>query len=179
MKDDQIVNSIKAGKHNKALKQLYREFPKVKAFILKNNGKKEQAQEIFNDSLLLLVEKVQDEQFVLQSSLSSFLYGIARFLWMNELKKMKKTQAVEWEDALQLSAEDINYDEEKEKKLNAVEKILDTISEKCKQILEMFYYEKHSMQTIASKLRFSSVNSAKTQKYKCLERATKLASNIY
>jgi hypothetical protein len=34
------------------------------------------------------------------------------------------------------------------------------------------------MQYIADELKFTSVNSAKTQKYKCMEKAIKLASEI-
>lgn len=35
---------------------------------------------------------------------------------------------------------------------------------------------KFNMKTIADKLGYNSVNTAKTQKYKCLERAKKLAA---
>ena len=43
----------------------------------------------------------------------------------------------------------------------------------------MFYYQKRSMKTIASELGFKSETSAKTQKYKCLEKARKLISSVF
>lgn len=178
MKDLEIIEEIRKGKRERALKVLYKEFPKIKANILSSGGTKEIAQEIFNDSLLLLVEKVEDPKFKLTSKLTTYLYGIARLLWMNELRKQNKKQDLEWSDTLIVTNEDLAYDEEKERKLLAIENILNTISAKCKQIFDLFYYQKVSMKTIAEKMSFSSVNSAKTQKYKCLEKAIQLSQNL-
>ena len=178
MKDLEIIAEIQKGNREKGLKILYKEFPKVRSKIISSGGNKEIAQEIFNDSLLLLIEKVENPKFELTSKLSTYLFGIARFLWMNELRKQNKKIELEWTDTLILNYEDLGYDEEKERKLNAIDKILNSISAKCKQILEMFYYQEKSMTFIAEKLKFSSVNSAKTQKYKCLENAIQLSQTI-
>jgi RNA polymerase sigma factor (sigma-70 family) len=74
-----------------------------------------------------------------------------------------------------LTADEIGYDEEKEQKMKVLEKVLNQVTERCKKIFELFYFKKESMTEIAKKLEFSSVNSAKTQKYKCMEKAIKLA----
>lgn len=178
MKDQQIISLIKKGKTEKPIKFLYKEFPKIKAKIMSSGGDEEIARQIFHDSLILLIEKIQSKDFKLTSKLSTFLFGINRFLWKNELRKRQKNRELEWSDTLIVSAEDINYEEEKELKLNALKSILNRITEKCKSIFEMFYFQKLPMQTIADKLDFTSVNSAKTQKYKCMEKAIKLASEI-
>ncbi len=178
MKDHEIIHKIRLGKREKPIKQLYKEYPKVRAKILATGGTEEIAQEIFNDSLILLIEKVSDPQFQLTSKLTTYLYGINRFLWKNELRKQKRFVELEWSDTLIISDEDLGYQEEKEEKLKAMESILQKISEKCRKIFEMFYFNKQSMQLIAEKLGFSSVNSAKTQKYKCMERAIKLANEV-
>lgn len=178
MTDQEIINSIRKGKNEKPIKQLYKEFPKVKALILKEGGNTEMAQEIFNDSLVILMEKVIKSDFELTSKLTTYLYGINRFLLKNELRKQNKNIELEWRDTIILTDQDLGYDEEKEAKLNAMERILNQISEKCKEMLQLFYFKKLSMTEIARKLNFSSVNSAKTQKYKCIERASKLAQEM-
>lgn len=178
MTDQEIINSIRKGKNEKPIKQLYKEFPKVKALILKEGGDTETAQEIFNDSLVILIEKVIQPNFELTSKLTTYLYGINRFLLKNELRKQHKNVELEWRDTIILTDQDLGYDEEKEAKLNAMERILNQISEKCKEMLQLFYFKKLSMTDIAKKLNFSSVNSAKTQKYKCIERASKLAQKM-
>ena len=176
MTDKEIIKAIRKGKNEKPIRQLYQEFPKIKSLVIQSGGTKELAQEIFNDSLVLLIEKIQQPNFELTAKMTTYLYGINRFLMKNELRKQKKfNYELEWNDTLILNQEDLAYDFEKEKQLTRLEKILDTISDKCKQIFRLFYYQKENMATIAQKLGFGSVNSAKTQKYKCIEKASKIA----
>lgn len=178
MKDTDIITLIRRGRTERPIKHLYKEFPKIKANILSSGGDVEIARQIFHDSLILLIEKVENPEFELTSRLSTFLYGINRFLWKNELRKRQKSVELEWTDTLIVSADDIDYSLEKETKLQALEQVLNQATEKCKAIFEMFYFRKGTMQYIADKLKFSSVNSAKTQKYKCMEKAIQLASKI-
>lgn len=178
MRDSDIISKIRKGHREKAIKELYKEFPKVKANIISSGGDEAIAREIFHDSLILLIEKVSNPTFQLTSKLSTYLYGINRFLWKNEARRRQKNPELEWRDTLILSAEDLAYDVEKEQQLKLLESILNRVTEKCKKIFELFYFKKKSMQLIADELNFSSVNSAKTQKYKCMEKAIALANEI-
>ena len=176
MKDADIISQIRKGRTNKAIKVLYKEFPKVKANILSSGGDAEIAQEIFHDSLILLIEKVSDSKFELTSKLTTYLYGIARFMWKNEARKRQKNPELEWKDTLILTADDLDYNAEKEAELKMLESVLSQVTERCKQIFELFYFKKENMKTIADRLKFSSVNSAKTQQYKCMEKAMTLST---
>jgi RNA polymerase sigma factor (sigma-70 family) len=178
LKDLEIISKIRKGQTERAIKVLYKEFPKVRANILASGGDHEIAEEIFNDSLILLIEKVSEPTFELTSKLSTYLYGINRFMWMNEARKRCKSPESEWRDTLILTAEDLDFNQEKENELHSLEIVLDQISERCKKLFELFYFQKNDMKMIAEKLEFSSVNSAKTQKYKCMERAIKLANEL-
>lgn len=179
MSDKEIIKAIRKGYNEKPIKQLYLEYPKVKALILKSGGTALIAQEIFNDSLVLLIEKIQNPSFELTSKLTTYLYGVNRFLMKNELRKQQKhNHTLEWNDTLTLNQEELDYDFEKEKQLTRLEKVLEVISEKCKQIFRLFYYQKENMKFIAEKLGFSSESSAKTQKYKCIEKASKIAMEM-
>jgi len=173
--DLEIISAIRSGKRETALKELYKEYPKIRTNVLSSGGDEEIARHLFHDSLILLVEKVSDLDFELTAKLSTFLYGINRFLWKNELRKRNRNPELEWKDTLILTADEIGYDEEKEQKMKVLEKVLNQVTERCKKIFELFYFKKESMTEIAKKLEFSSVNSAKTQKYKCMEKAIKLA----
>lgn len=175
MTDQEIISAIRKGKREKAIKELYKEYPKVKVNILSSGGDEEIAREIFHDSLILLIEKVNKRDFELTAKLSTFLYGINRFLWKNELRKRRRNPELEWKDTLILSADEIGYNEEKEEQMKVLEKVLTQVTDKCKKIFELFYFKKENMNEIAKKLGFTSVNSAKTQKYKCMEKAIKLA----
>lgn len=176
MTDQEIIASIREGNREKALRFLYNEYPKIRALVLKSGCNEIVAKELFNDSLLLLIEKVQQPAFELTAKLTTYLYGINRFLVKNELRKQQRTGVeLEWSDTLILSESDLGYDMEKEEKFRKLEYVMQQVSERCREIFNRFYLQKESMEMIASALDYASVNSAKTQKYKCLERAHELA----
>jgi len=178
MTDQEIISDIRAGRREGAIKVMYAEYPKILANIRSSGGDEEIAREVFHDSLILLIEKVSKPEFELTSKLSTYLYGINRFLWKNELRKQRRNPELEWKDTLILSAEDLDYSEEKEEKIKLLDMVLNKVTERCKKIFELFYYKKENMNDIAVKLNFSSVNSAKTQKYKCMESAIAMARQL-
>jgi len=176
MNDQEIIQHIRKGKHDAAVKFLYKEYPKIKSLILASGGSKAFARETFHDSLILLIEKVSNPSFKLTSKISTYLYGINRLLWKNKLRKQHKNMELEWSDTLIITNEDIGLNEDQELKIKALENVLTKITKRCREIFERFYYRNESMNEIATALGFSSVNSAKTQKYKCIEQAIRLAS---
>lgn len=175
MEDQEIIQLIRDGKREKPIRFLYQEFPKIQQLVIKEGLTKEIAEEIFQNSLLLFIEKVENPAFVLSSKASTYLYGLNRFLTKNETRNRRKTVHVEWNEINDFDDSELNYDFEKEAKLNRVEMILTQVSEKCQSIFKLFYFEKRSMTDIAKQLNYSSTNSAKTQKYKCIEQAIKLS----
>lgn len=178
MKEEDILTQLREIDKGTAIKHLYKEFPKIKANICSSGGNKQVAEELFNDGLILMIEKVNDPEFVLTSKVSTYLFGIIRFLWKNQLRKQNKNHELEWNDTLIVSEGDIDYDSEREAYFEEMERIIKKLSKKCQAIFERFYFKKESMKIIAEALSFSSVNSAKTQKYKCMERAVKLADEF-
>lgn len=175
MEDQEIIQLIRDGKREKPIRFLYQEFPKIQQLVLKEGLTKELAEEIFQNSLILFIEKVENPAFVLSSKATTYLYGLNRFLTKNVTKNRRKTVHVEWTEINDFDDSELNYDFEKEAKLNRVELILTQVSEKCQRIFQLFYFEKKSMTDIAKLLNYSSTNSAKTQKYKCVEQAIKLS----
>ena len=91
---------------------------------------------------------------------------------------MKKTS-----QELQLQDKDITSSielfVEEEKKYKELDEVLVKVDKKCLKMLQMFYYQKLSMKVIADNLGFKSEASAKTQKYKCLEKARKLVAKAW
>jgi RNA polymerase sigma factor (sigma-70 family) len=178
MTDLEIITSIRQGNREPAIVFLYKEYPKLKNWMLKSGANVNVVNEIFNDSLVIFCQKVVKPDFELNSSAKTFLYGINRFLLKNELKKQNKFVELEWSHVTILSENDIDFDHEKEQQFKILEKVLVQVSEKCQQIFKAFYFQQKSMTEIADLLGFSSVNSAKTQKYKCIEKAFELSKTF-
>ena len=139
MINDKILNLLKSGKTDRAFVMLYKEFPKFKGYVINQGGKKEQAEDIFQEALLVLFKKVNTADFELTNTLNTYLFNTAKYMWWRVNKEKRKTEL-----SLDLPFTDEQELEEailKETKLLKAEKALLILGEKCKQILEAFYYK--------------------------------------
>lgn len=160
-----------------AYRALYIQYYKmIEYFIMKNNGNESDAQDIFQDALIVLFEKTRDNGFSLTSSLKTYLYSIARNLWLKKLRDYKIPLRLIDIEPFELMDETSSF-LALDKQLNAVEKALEFLGEKCKDILVKFYYYHLKMDEIAFELNYSNAETVKSQKYKCLQQLKKIMSN--
>ncbi len=164
MKDEDLINRLKTGKVQQGLAQLYRYFPKVRQFVKRNGGTSEQANDIFQESLLVLLEKTNQPDFILTASLDTYLFSICKYKWKAELIKLNRYVNFDYELV------DLG-DTSDEKRYHLAEQALSNVGERCLEILKSFYVLHLSMQEIASKMQLKTEEVAKNQKYRCLEKA--------
>ncbi|MBR9859829.1 sigma-70 family RNA polymerase sigma factor [bacterium] len=168
MKTQEIVEQIRQGNHKK-LKKLYKYFPVVKKWLISRGCDKELARDIFQETLIVFCEKCRDEDFVMTSSVDTYLFSVSKFLYYNHARKAQREQAQDLNDLEIAASNDVDEWKEYESKLNIAERAFRELGEKCKQLLEMFYLHKKSMKEIASKLELRNEKVAKAQKYRCIK----------
>lgn len=166
MKDTEIIELLKADNIRKSVKGLYAFYPGIRKFITANNGSNEDAEDIFQEVLLLLYQKVRQTDFILTASLKTYAFSIAKNLWYAELRRKGKEVSID--ETLADADTSIQNESERQK---LAEDAFGLLGEKCKQLLILFYYKKMSLAEIARKLEFSNEHVAKNQKYRCLEKA--------
>ena len=177
MNDQKIIQQLKAGKRQKAFGLLYKGFPAIKKLIVSKGGTAEEAEDVFQEALIIFYKKAIQPEFELTSSISTYVYSVARFLWKDEMKKKGLKYGSEEVENLKFESE-LEEIAQKEKKFQVVEDVLNSIGEKCLKILQLFYYKGLSMKEIARQVDLKSEKVAKNQKYKCLERARKRVLEI-
>jgi RNA polymerase sigma factor (sigma-70 family) len=172
MTDQDIIRLIRDDKYSPAMKSLYTYLPVVKKFVLKNNGTRQEAEDIFQEGLVIFCNKIQKPDFLLTCSINTYVYSVCKLLWLDELKKKNKTIK---NDFIELTDEnlvdEINSDIADDESMKQAQEAVMKLGEKCKEILELFYFKKLSMKEIANKLGFASEKGAKNQKYRCIEKA--------
>lgn len=172
MTDQDIVNLIRDNKYSPAMKSLYAYLPVVKKFVLKNNGTKQEAEDVFQEGLVIFCNKASKANFILTASINTYVYSVCKLLWLDELKKKNKTIK---NDFIELTdgnlVDEINDDIDTDKPIKQAQEAIMKLGEKCKELLELFYFKKLSMKEIAVKLGFASEKGAKNQKYRCIEKA--------
>lgn len=155
------------------------EFPKIVDFILRNSGTKEDARDIFQESLLVLIENVYKKDFKLTSSIGTYLYAISKHLWFEELRhKDKLIWLIRDGD---YSDKNLTFNEVENQPLEnyiKVEQAIESLSPNCIRLLTYYYTFNMHWQDIAWHLGYSDAASARNQKYKCLEKLRAMVKDL-
>jgi RNA polymerase sigma factor (sigma-70 family) len=174
--DEEFVLGLR-NENAEALEALYKKhFGSVLKFIVNNSGTREEARDIFQDTMIILVENVRKPEFALTSQLQTYIYSIAKRLWLKQLRSRHKAPLLkeEWEQEVPQAEEDAESYLTTEEAYSKMEKSLIHLGEPCSTLLGDFYIGRLSMDEITQKFGYTSADSAKNQKYKCLQRLKRL-----
>ena len=172
MDDKDILHNLRSENNSKALAALYRHLPPIRRMIRYHGGSREEAEDIFQEALIILCRKAKEAGFILSSGVYPYLYSVCRFLWQDELKK-KKRMPVHMMDTMpdDTDTADITVVVEEEARFRMAEKVITTLGDRCRELLLLFYHSRLALRDIATRMGYSSEQTAKNQKYKCLEGA--------
>lgn len=154
-------------------------YPSVKNFILKNNGNEDDAKDIFQETIIVLLEKVPKDDFNLTSSLKTFIFAISSNLWLKCLRdsnKMVKTEVGVYEKYL-IDYEEVETDVS-HANTNRLIKVFKVMTNKCITLLKAMFYDEKNIETITKDYGYTNKHNAQNQKYKCLEQARKGVENL-
>jgi RNA polymerase sigma factor (sigma-70 family) len=165
-----------ANNDSKAIETIYKQnFSMVQSFVLNNNGTYDEARDIFQETMIALYEKAKTESFVLTCKINTYVYSICRRLWLKRLQQLGKfnNQIEGFEETVSVE-EDLEIHRKRDAEFNIMERVLGSMGEPCKSILEGYYIHKKDMQTLAKEFGYTNADNAKNQKYKCLMRLKKM-----
>lgn len=147
----------------------------VLQLVLNNNGNEDDAKDVFQESVIVLYNKVKSGNFELNSKLKTFIYSVCRRLWLKRLNvQSRNVRNIEDFSEFIPIEDDMEKHEEKDRQFTLMENALAQLGEPCKTIIEDYYLQNRSMQEISEKFGYTNADNAKTQKYKCLQRLKKI-----
>ena len=149
-------------------------YPAVERFVVRNNGTPAEAQDIFQETVLVLLSKLPTQDFTLTSSLKTYLLAISSNLWLKRLRQAGRVVRADWPvlEQHRLAEEPAVFVHEAETTLRGrVAHILARISAKCQALVRALFFGQKSIQDITQEHGYTSVHNARNQKYKCLEQA--------
>ncbi|MDH7446015.1 RNA polymerase sigma factor [Aquimarina sp. 2201CG14-23] len=161
-----IIEGILAGDET-IIKAFYkRNYNYVKSYVLKNSGDNVDAEDVFQDALVLVYQKLKSDSLELRVSVSAYFYGVCKNIWRNRLRKKRKLiisdEVIETNDEIDGSIiEDI---ENKEREM-LYRKYFVTLSDKCKELLNLVFAG-NSMREIANITGYSE-GYARKKKFEC------------
>ena len=158
-----------------AILQLYQDHSEVtRSFIMGKGGTEQDADDIFQETIVSFIDSVQKGKFRQESGIRTFLISISKNLWYNEIRKRQRSGNREKifemdRDQVEGSVAETIQDRELKQQLN---QLLQELGESCRKILVLFYYENLSMKEIVLHLHYENEQVVRNKKYKCLQQLT-------
>jgi RNA polymerase sigma factor (sigma-70 family) len=139
----------------------------IKKFVNDNNGNDSDAEDVFQDSLMVIFTKIQNNELELSASFSTYLYSVARYKWFNELRR-KRSKELKIDDSGDIGDNSTDFYEccltvERE---NLFRKHFDTLASACKQLLQLVF-KGFTITEITAEMRYASDQHTKNRRLKC------------
>ncbi len=180
MNNSELLSAIhQAGTlRNSALQKVYEDEKLRKSvvhYIVENGGNTQDAEDVFQDTLILFDRQIREGKFKGESAWTTYFISIAKWRWVSlrrkygrniELKSYYYDKPVEGIEARVI---------ENEKRV-IIDEILSKIGERCKKILKL-YKLSYSMEEIAEEMGLSSPELAKKNAYECRKKFKNFIEN--
>ena len=171
MVEEEIPLLIRQGKDREVLTFLYKEvFPQVKRYIMRHDGNREDAYDVFQDAILYFYKQVTKNEFNPQYKVFGYLYRLSLNRWLNKLKQEKRfalkedMEVFDQEEHLP-AVELINSPNE-----NLLVSLFSGIGDKCVELLTYTIYYNLMLEDIVIRMGFPSVDAVKMRHKRCKER---------
>jgi len=148
-------------------------YPKVRKFVLKNEGTEQESKEVFQDALFQLTARLKVSELHLKSSFQGYFFTICKNLWRKELNSKKRW--VRNDDNREPPNEERDHSTDiiiEERKELFQEKLLE-LSENCRELL-LAHFRKVPYSEIIERFNYASENVAFQRMFKCKKRLNDL-----
>lgn len=179
--DEAIIEGIKL-KSQFVINYMYDNmFPTIKKFVENYSGSEEDAQDIFQEAIIVVYHKIADRHLELTSSFKTFFFAICKNLLFKRYSRMVDKTKLE----NHINSELLVYEGELAEELQIGEDVMKMglyrkhflqLEEDCQKMLKL-YFKKTSYKEIAEIMGYKNENYAKTRKFLCKEKLRKRIIN--
>lgn len=157
------------SEQSKAFEMLYSDmFQSVSRFVINNNGSIDDAEDVFQEAMLVLVYKIRSNEFRLSASIGTYVRAVCKFVWLKRLRQSKNIVSIDaWSQYNDKELEEVILAEAAYK--GKLQKYLHKISKHCQMFIDEVYFQGKTIEQIQQQYGYSTKHNALNQKYKCLE----------
>jgi RNA polymerase sigma factor (sigma-70 family) len=166
--EEELIDGIRR-RDNRVLSYIYRShYAAILNLILTNSGSEDDAKDIFQEALIVVFRNIRaDHDFKLESGFQTYLYSIARLIWLKSLRRKKTGEKKLRESRPYLEFEPPKpFQREEDLRYSMYQRAFIKIPEDCQTILKLSL-DGVSQKEIADKLGFRSENYIKKRKHYC------------
>jgi len=165
------INKLLSGDTQFVKKIIKEVFPVVRSFVLQNSGNIEDAKDLTQEALYILIDKLRNGFYEADTNLSGYCVSIAKNEWMNQIRKAgtRKRYRDTMKHELDVLSQQLPNDNEAlldwQKEL---EVHMSKLTEPCKNLIQLHYFMKVKLIDIAPMLGYTK-NFVKIKHKRCLE----------
>lgn len=150
------------------LKYLYKQYlPMVRYFIIRNQGSEEDAEDLFQEAIVAICERIRRKNLVLDCSFKTYFYSVVRHMWLQYIERTRIHYEFSDMDEFLLLEEKEIYDDFQAKKAVFQRRFLE-LTELCRKILLMVV-DGYSYEEIALRIGYKGKQYAIKRKYECMK----------
>jgi RNA polymerase sigma factor (sigma-70 family) len=178
----QLASELKSGDSNtfKAIFEQHASYC-ISKLVRQFRCAREDAEDIYVEAVLNLREKIITEKIEAVTDLRAYLFGTCKNMMLVELKKKQRinTAVTEINHLAQTEVrEDYDDAKYKEELLAVTEQAMGNLPAACQQLLKLFYFDKLSLEEIATHMQLANANVAKVSKARCFHKLITLIKDL-
>ena len=165
-----VIEQLKKG-DEKTIHQLYVDHKNgFSLFANKYDLSSDDLLDIYQDSIIALCENAKKGTIDnLESSISTYLFSIGKYMIYRKLKGKKKNISIDYDYHLPQVIEDENDEIESENEIQLLQINFKKLGDQCQKVLGLFYYEEKKLDAIQIELNYTNKDVLKSQKSRCLK----------
>lgn len=149
------------------VRALYKQhFAAIRQYVLQNSGTTNDAQDMFQEAMTVLWLSVKEDRFTAGTDPGGFLFRVAKYKWLDVVRSAahKHMKVVHNDQVLE---RDNDVQDDVEERILRLRGIYEKLDDKCRAILDQYYFERKDLATIASGMGVEE-DSIRTIKYRCM-----------
>lgn len=153
-----------------------RYFGLIEIYVIRNSGTSKDAEDLFQDVMIVLVEKLNKDNFQLRAKLKTYIMAIAKNLWLKKLRDTPKYEEFDFRNEKDFYEEMDVFIKKERGYREQLKFLFSKMTAHCDRLLRDIYYKLKSIVQIQKEYGYSSKHNATNQKHKCIKQLRELKS---
>jgi RNA polymerase sigma factor (sigma-70 family) len=173
--DQRYIVALCKGE-SKLISEIYGKYSReVQIWVTRNNGDADDAQDLFQDSLMAIYDRYCGRDFQLSVSFGALLMAICRRKWFDRISQKKREEGVRNSEAERYTEETPEWEAAEEavlqqKRQECLSRVFELLSEQCRNLLSLIAEGQKPVEDIARQLGLTNANALYQSKHRCTAR---------
>ena len=177
MRTETIIEGLLKS-DRKVLGYIYKtNFRMIESFVVANLGTTEDAWDVFQEAMVVLLQKLREDAHIVHSSFSGYLFGIAKYIWYRRMRQLYNEDGlgVELDEDILPKHEyvqivnDVEVLASREERERVFQEAYISLKIDCRRIIEMII-NGCDIKEITEYMNYASVKYAFRRRQQCRER---------